>query len=374
MIRWLGTANILIAAAVATPASADVDRTQHYKVDVETVASGLDSPWGLVFLPDGRLLVSERPGRLRIVDKSGAVSEAIKGLTPIADGGQGGLLGLAIDPDFARNRRVYYCHSEPGFLRRSRTSVARARLSDDMSKLENVKVIFQQEPSGSGRSHFGCRLVFDRTGALFVTTGDRGNMQKEVQKPDTHIGKIIRITTDGAPAPGNPKNKGWRPEIWSIGHRNAQGAVLHPETGELWTVEHGAAGGDEVNIPRKGRNYGWPVISYGRKYSGGKIGIGTEKAGMEQPVHYWDPSIAPSGLEIYTGDKFLAWKGSVFVGALAGQHLARLQMDGEKVIGEEQLLAGLGERIRAVRQGPDGYLYVLTDSSNGRVLRLKPAG
>lgn len=373
MIRLFGTASILIATVLATPVSAELDRTRYYKVAVETVASGLDHPWGLAFLPGGHMLVSERSGQLRTIDKTGTVSKTIKGISAIIASGQGGLLGLAIDPQFAKNRRIYYCHSDPREGRRTGTSVGRARLSEDLSRLEETRIIFQQMPAGSAGHHFGCRLVFDRTGALFVTTGDRGNMQHHVQKPDTHIGKVLRITTDGAPAPGNPQKPGWRPEIWSMGHRNAQGAALHPKTGDLWTAEHGAAGGDEINIPRKGRNYGWPVISYGRKYSGGKIGIGTKKDGMEQPVHFWDPSIAPSGLAFYTGDRFPKWRGNVFVGALAGRHLARLEMDGEKVVGEEQVLASLGERIRDVLQGPDGYLYVLTDSSNGRLLRLKPA-
>jgi glucose/arabinose dehydrogenase len=250
----------------------------------------------------------------------------------------------------------------------------RGRLSDDLTRLEDVKVIFRQQPAAEGGFHFGARLVFGRTGALFVTTGDRNRLRQLVQQTDNHIGKIIRITEDGGIPPDNPKPQGWLPELWSIGHRNLQGATLHPETGELWTIEHGARGGDELNRPIGGRNYGWPVISYGREYSGGRIGQGKAMEGMEQPVHYWDPSIAPSGMVFYTGDRYPQWKGQLFVGALVKTHLARLRMENGKVVEEEQLFKGFA-RIRDVRQAPDGYLYLLTDEGapEGRIVRILPA-
>jgi glucose/arabinose dehydrogenase len=249
----------------------------------------------------------------------------------------------------------------------------RGRLSEDFRSLTDVKVIFRQQPAYDGGGHFGSRLAFDRTGALFVTTGDRQNLRALVQQTDNHIGKIIRITEDGGIPPDNPKVEGWLPEIWSIGHRNLQGATIDPLTGRLWTVEHGTKGGDELNHPEAGKNYGWPVVTYGREYSGEKIGAGvTEKEGIEPPVHYWDPSIAPSGMVFYTGDRYPQWKGNLFVGALVQKHLARLVFDGDKVVEEEKLFEGYA-RIRDVRQGPDGYLYILTDEGapNGRVVRVK---
>jgi glucose/arabinose dehydrogenase len=251
----------------------------------------------------------------------------------------------------------------------------RARLNQAGTGLEMGQIIFRQEPSHTGGNHFGSRLVFDRGGNLFVTVGDRFDLREQAQNPANHLGKIIRIKPEGGPASDNPflNQEGVRPEIWSIGHRNVQGAVLHPETGELWTAEHGARGGDEINIPMRGKNYGWPVITYGVDYSGAKIGEGTTKPGMEQPIYYWDPSIAPSGMAFYTGDKFPAWRGSVLVGALAGEMVSRLETSGSKIIAEERMLHGLGERIRDVRQGPDGFVYLLTDSAQGRILRLKPA-
>ena len=253
--------------------------------------------------------------------------------------------------------------------------MARGRLNAAGTALENTQVIFRQEPTHTGNNHWGSRLVFDRNGNLFVTLGDRFDLRDQAQNPADHLGKIVHITPDGKPAPDNPflNREGTRPEIWSIGHRNVQAAALHPTTGQLWTVEHGARGGDEVNIPQKGKNYGWPVITYGVDYSGAKIGEGTAKAGLEQPVYYWDPSIAPSGMAFYTGDKFPAWRGSILVGALAGKLVSRLQTNGDRVTGEERMLQNLGERIRDVRQGPDGYVYLLTDSAQGRVLRMRPA-
>ncbi len=350
-------------------------RTDKVEVIVETVARNLQNPWGLAFLPDGRMLVTERPGRLRIADADGSLSEPIQGVPRVAARGQGGLLDVALDPNFARNRLVYLSFAEDRGEGRAGTSVARGRLSQNGTALEAVQVIFRQEPTHTGNNHWGSRLVFDRDGNLFVTLGDRFDLRNQAQNPANHLGKIVRIKSDGGAAPNNPflNREDAKPEIWSLGHRNLQSAALHPTTGELWTVEHGARGGDEVNIPQKGKNYGWPIISYGVDYSGAKIGEGTKKTGLEQPVYYWDPSIAPSGMAFYTGDKFPAWRGSILVGALAGKLVSRLETNGNRVTGEERMLQNLGERIRDVRQGPDGFVYLLTDSRDGRILRMKPA-
>jgi glucose/arabinose dehydrogenase len=363
----------LALALAAAPAAAQ----QRYpssagELTVETVASGLENPWGLAFLPDGRVLVTERPGRLRLVGSDGKLSGPIAGVPNVVARGQGGLLDVVLDPNFAQNRYLYLSFAEPR-ANGNGTSVARARLSANGNALEGLSVIFRQMPTIASNMHFGSRLVFDRTGALFVTVGDRYSQRDQAQSPENHIGKVLRIKPEGGAAEGNPKKLGWAPEVWSIGHRNVQGAALNPQTGQLWTAEHGARGGDEINTPKAGLNYGWPVITYGIDYSGVKIGEGTSKAGMEQPLFYWDPSIAPSGAAFYTGDKWPAWKNSLFVGALAGQLLARLSTDGEKVTGEERLLTNLGERIRDVRQGPDGFLYLLSDDTNGKVLRVRPA-
>jgi len=364
-----------LAAAPAFAQDTQRVRTDKVEVVVETVARGLDHPWSLAFLPDGRMLVTERPGRLRIVTADGTLSEPIKGMPRIATRGQGGLLDVALDPNFRQNRLVYLSFAEDRGEGRAGTSVMRGRLDEAGSALTDTKVIFRQEPSYTGGNHFGSRLVFDRNGNLFVTVGDRFDLRDQAQNPANLLGKVIHIRPEGGPAPDNPflNREGTRPEIWSIGHRNVQGAALNPQTGELWTAEHGARGGDEINIPRKGKNYGWPVITYGVDYSGAKIGEGTKKAGMEQPIYYWDPSIAPSGMAFYTGDKFPAWRGSVLVGALAGKLVSRLETSGDRITGEERMLHQLGERIRDVRQGPDGYVYLLTDSGQGRLLRVRPA-
>jgi glucose/arabinose dehydrogenase len=371
----LSCALSLCLSTAATAQDTQRVRTDKIEVVVETAARGLDHPWSLAFLPDNRMLVTERPGRLRIVSADGRLSEPIRGLPRIAARRQGGLLDVALDPNFAQSRAIYFSYAEDRGEGQAGTSVARARLSDDGRALESLQVIFRQQPSHSGGNHFGSRLVFDRDGNLFITLGDRFDLREQAQNLSSHIGKVLRIRTVGGAAPGNPflDREGVRPEIWSIGHRNIQAAALHPTTGALWTVEHGARGGDEVNIPVRARNYGWPVISYGVDYSGAKIGEGTAKAGLEQPVYYWDPSIAPSGMAFYTGDKFPAWRGSVLVGALAGKLVSRLETDGGRVTGEERMLQNLGERIRDVRQGPDGFVYLLTDSSQGRILRMRPA-
>jgi aldose sugar dehydrogenase len=339
------------------------------------IVKGLDHPWGMVFLPDGSILVTERPGRLRRVTlNDNASSEPISGIPEVDDSGQGGLLGIALAPDFASSREVFLSFAEKrdgGNV----TAVFRGTLSADNSKLENGTVIFRQSRAVDSGRHFGSRLVFDRDGSLFVTTGDRGDLPDEAQNPASHIGKVLRITRDGAPAPGNPNTAGWAPEVWSIGHRNIQGAALHPATGQLWTAEHGARGGDEINTPQAGRNYGWPVITYGRDYSGSKIGEGTVKDGLEQPLHYWDPSIAPSGMAFLTSDVYPAWKGSLFVGGLAGEHLHRLTLDGTKIATFEKLFEGFG-RIRDVVQGPSGHIFVLTDEAEpaGAIYQLAASG
>jgi aldose sugar dehydrogenase len=345
-------------------------------VKTETFAKGLVHPWGMAFLPDGRVLVTERPGRMRLIGKDGRPSPPLKGVPPVFASGQGGLLDVVLSPDFASSGLITFSYSEPRGQGSNGTAVARAKLSgdEDAARLDDVKVIFRQEPATSGGLHFGSRLAFARDGNLFVTLGERFQRDK-AQDLGTHYGKVVRIRPDGSVPPDNPfvNKAGAKPEIWSYGHRNPQSAAIHPGTGKLWVVEHGARGGDEINIPQPGKNYGWPVITYGRDYSFLKIGEGTAKAGMQQPVYYWDPSIAPSGMAFYTGDLIPEWKGNLFVGALAGQALHRLVLDGEKIVGEERLLGDLGERIRDVRSGPDGALWLLADSPEGRVLRVTPA-
>ncbi len=367
-------ATLIFAAAPVMAALTNAPTAQSSPVTAATFAKGLVHPWGLAFLPNGRLLVTERPGRMRVIGKDGQVGPPLAGVPKVLAERQGGLLDVRLAPDFAKSGTIFFSYAEPRGGGENGTSVARARLvlDGEGGRLDNVEVIFRQEPSYASDLHFGSRLVFDRDGMLFVTLGERFEPMKEAQNPANHIGKIVRITPDGAPAPGNPNLPGWDPKVWSIGHRNIQGADLHPETGQLWEAEHGPRGGDELNIAHPGRNYGWPVIGYGRHYSGAKIGVGTAKEGLEQPIYYWDPSIAVSGLAFYTADLFPGWKGNLFTGALAGEHLERLVLEGDKVVAHEKLLSDLGERIRDVRQGPDGALWLLTDSPNGRVIRVTP--
>ena len=342
-------------------------------VQVETVARGLENPWALAFLPDGRILVTERPGRVRIVEPDGRVSKPLDGVPRVLARGQGGLLDVALDPRFAENRLVYLSYAEPGEGNTAGTAVARGRLAE--GKLDDVQVIYRQQPKVEGGGHFGSRLVFGRDGALFVTQGDRMGYRERAQDLSSGLGKIVRISADGSVPKDNPfvSRSGARPEIWSYGHRNVQSAALHPDTGQLWTVEHGARGGDELNHPEAGKNYGWPVITYGVDYSGAKIGEGAARPGMEQPVYYWDPVIAPSGMAFYTGDAFPDWKGSILIGSLTPGLLVRLTLKGGAVAREERYLGDLRERIRDVQQGPDGLIYVVTDSRDGSVLRVRPA-
>ncbi len=365
----------LVLLLLVSPAAAQTFSSSAGTLNVETVARGLERPWGLAFLPDGRMLVTEKAGRMRIVARDGNLSPPVTGVPPVRYSGQGGLHDVILDRDFTRNGTIYFCFAEPA-SGGGRTSMARARLSTgDAPRLDEVKVIFRQDGPLSSGNHYGCRIVQGRDGNLFLTMGDHFTYRDEAQNLANHIGKIVRVTPDGAVPPDNPfvNRAGAKPEIWSYGHRNSQGAALHPQSGKLWMHEHGPRGGDEVNVPLAGRNYGWPVIGYGVDYSGVKIHEATAKGGMEQPIKYWVPSIAPSGMAFYTGDLFPAWKGSVLVGALASRLLVRLELDGEKVGKEERLLADLGERIRDVRQGPDGAIWLLTDASNGRLLRVTPA-
>ena len=348
-----------------------LDSEQHRFV-VETMAEGLEHPWAMAFLPDGEVLITERPGRLRSWRDGRLSQSAVTGLPDVHASGQGGLLDLALHPHFAENRWLYFSYAAGQGS--ATTHVARGRYAN--GKLEDVAVLFVAEPPGSTGRHFGSRLVFDDAGYLYITVGDRGDMPR-AQRVDDHAGSTLRLHDDGRIPQDNPfiDVPGARPELYTIGNRNAQGMALHPVTREVWQHEHGPRGGDEINIIRAGRNYGWPVISHGINYTGTKIGEGIrEKEGMEQPLHYWSPSIAPSGMHFYTGEAFPKWQGNLFVGALAHRHLARLVLDGDKVVHEEQLLRSLGKRIRDVRQGPDGMLWLLTDDKNGEMLRLSPAG
>ncbi len=375
------TLELLLAVGVAAdPANAvhtDAPKATATPVKVEPVATGLSHPWGLQFLPDGRMLVTERDGRLRIVSKDGKLSVPIKGVPEVYARGQGGLLDVRLGKDFRSSGTIFLSYSEPrDGWGKSGTSVARARLVFDEAsgsgRLDNVNVIFRQEPAQSTSHHYGSRVVIGADGTLFITTGDRGRGAM-AQDPSSQIGKIIRINPDGSVPEDNPKVSGWSSQVWSIGHRNLQGAAVDPKTGALWTVEHGARGGDELNRPEAKKNYGWPVISYGRNYDGSKIGVGQSKEGYEQPVYYWDPSIATSGLAIYDGDLFTSWKGNILVGGLAGACLSRLVVKNGEVVAEEVLLKDRGDRIRDVRVGPDGAVYLLVDEGNGSILKLTPA-
>jgi glucose/arabinose dehydrogenase len=348
---------------------------QATQVKVETVATGLDRPWALEFLPDGYLLVTEKPGRMRLVDPKGQLSKPLSGLPEVFTSGQGGLLDVALDPGYAANGLIYWSYSEPREGGNG-TAVARGRLvAKGEPRVENVQVIFRQQPAFDSKLHFGSRLVFTPDGKLFITLGERSLPESRVKAQDlgTTFGKVVRINPDGTIPKDNPfvgKEK-VLPEIWSYGHRNIQSAALDAQ-GRLWTVEHGPRGGDELNRPEPGKNYGWPAITYGIDYSGKPIGQGiTAQAGMEQPRYYWDPVIAPSGMAFYTGDRFAGWKGNILIGGLVSESLVRLVMDGDRVAAEEWI--PLGARIRDVKVGPEGAVYALTDEGDGKVLRVLPA-
>ena len=358
------------AALMSGASAGTIHETDHHRVKADVLTDRLKTPWGMAFLPDGSLLVTEKRGQLRRF-QDGILSNPIEGVPRVADAGQGGLLDIAIDPQFSSNRFIYLSFSEPG-SGGAGTAVARGKLIDD--RLENTQVIYRQNVKSRGGRHFGSRLIFAPDGTLFVTHGDRGNRPSAQDRFD-HSGSLIRINKDGTVPADNPFADGKKAlsEIWSIGHRNIQGAALHPETGNIWTVEHGARGGDEINIPEAGKNYGWPVISYGRHYSGAKIGVGIAKQGMEQPIHYWDPSIAPSDMTFYTGDLFPRWKGNLFVGALKFQMVSRLEVKRGRIAHEERLFEGEYGRVRDVEMGPDGALYLLSDAGDGLLIRLSPA-
>ena len=362
---------LLATALLALPAAAQTIQSEEHAFRLVELVRGLEQPWSLAFLPDGRMLVTEKAGRLRIVKDGKLDPQAVAGLPEVAVHGQGGLLDVALHPRFAENGLLYLSYAARG-TDGVGTEVVRARLAGN--RLENVQVIFRQSPKGNRGQHFGSRLVFDRAGFLYITLGDRGEMER-AQRPDDHAGSVIRLHDDGRVPKDNPfaGKPGWKPEKFTLGHRNQQGAALHPQSGALWTHEHGPQGGDEVNVIRAGANYGWPVITYGVNYgSGTRIGEGSAKPGMAQPIHIWVPSIAPSGMAFYTGDRFPKWRGDLFVGALKDQMLVRLKLDGEKVVREERLLQGALGRIRDVRAGPDGFLYLLTDESRGVLVRLEP--
>ena len=366
------TAPFVLAGLLALAAAPSVAQSQP-SPKAQTVASGLQNPWAVAFLSEGRFLVTERPGRLRVVSADGQVQPAVQGLPEVAAGGQGGLLDVITDSAFASNRTIYFCFSEPGKGTTNSTALARARLSQDAKRLEDVKVIFSQQPKFSSTAHFGCRIVERPDGTLFLTLGDRFSRRDDAQTLDNHHGKVVRVAKDGAIPKDNPfvGKAGALPEIWSYGHRNSQGATLAPD-GSLWTHEHGARGGDEINRPHAGKNHGWPLVSFGVNYDGSKIGSGDSAApGLEPPLHHWTPSIAPSGMAFLTSDRYGAgWKGNLFVGSLKFEYLDRIELKDGKVVAEHKLLEDVGQRIRDVRQGPDGLLYVLTDNANGRLIRL----
>ncbi len=365
----IGPGLVMCTQVPAPPTGVVHSREQSFRIT--TIVSGLEHPWSLAFVPDGRMLVTERPGRLRVIQDGKLVPQSVHGLPAIDSEGQGGLLDVALHPRYPETGWIYlsYAATGPGG---AGTEVLRARLVDN--RLEQSQVIFRAEPKRRGGRHFGSRLLFDREGRLYITLGERGD-QEHAQRLDGHLGKVVRLYDDGRVPEDNPfvGRAGAKREIYSYGHRNVQGAALHPLTGLVWTHEYGPQGGDEVNVLHPGANYGWPVITYGTEYViGTKIGEGTHKEGMMQPVYHWVPSISPSGMAFYTGDRFPNWRDDLFVGGLGSAQLIRLRLDGEKVITEERMLQGIG-RIRDVRAGPDGHLYLLIDAPDGALLRLDPA-
>lgn len=373
MIRPVTPALALALAFAATSGHASEIKTERATVRATQVAGGLEHPWGFEFLPDARIIVTERPGRVRIVAADGSVSPPLAGVPKVRAQGQGGMLDVAVDPDFAGNARIWLCFSEPDGDGAS-TALGHGRL--DGNTLRDFTVIYSQQPKTSGNLHYGCRIVFDEAGHVFLALGDRFR-RDEVQDLSNDFGKVVRLKRDGSIPADNPyaDRDGARPGIWSHGHRNIQGAAWHPERRELWTVEHGARGGDEINAPRAGLNYGWPVITYGRDYTFLRIGEGTAKPGMEQPLHHWDPSIAPSGMAFHSGADLAipAWRGNLFIGGLKEQRLSRLELDGQRIVHEERIDIAGNQRIRDVVMGPDGHLYVATDAPDGRILRIDAA-
>lgn len=349
---------------------------------IEVVANDFEHPWAITFMPDGNILLTEKPGRLRIVSPDGKTGKPIRGVPKVDTRDQGGLLDVTLAPDFEQSRTLYLSYAQPRKDNKTATAVASAKLAKNGKKLSDLKVIFQQEPAWESTKHYGSRLIWSDDNTLFVTLGERSlpEPRKLAQDIDTHIGKVVRIRTDGSPAPGNPwldKDEGL-PENWSYGHRNIQGAARHPETGELWVIEHGPQGGDEINVAEAGKNYGWPVITYGEDYSGQAIGEGnTRQDGMEQPLYYWDPVVAPAGSLFYEGTVFPEWRGNLLISSLTPGGLVRLELDGRKVTGEERLVEELG-RVRDIAEGPDGALWLITDEKDGKLVRLtldaEPAG
>lgn len=370
-LRTLGLLACLVATPMVNAKTLEV-KTEAGAIQVKTVAEGLQNVWSMAFLPDGSMLVTERPGRMRIVSADGKVGAPLAGLPDIYARGQGGLLDVVLAPDFATSNRIYFSYSEPGTGGNS-TAVSYATLAGD--KLENVTRVFSQQPKIDSSAHFGSRLVWAPDGTLFITLGDRYSEKDKAQTLDNHQGKVVRINADGTVPADNPyvKTAGALPEIWSYGHRNVQGAAINPTTKELWTGEHGPQGGDEINITHATKNYGWPVITYGENYGGGKIGEGTHKEGMEQPLYKWVPSIATAGFIFYTGDKFPQWKNNILLASLREQTLVRLTLDGDKITKEERLLKKeLGARFRSVVQGPDGLIYLVSDESKAKIYQLSP--
>ena len=369
---WVSlTCTLFWVLAAADIASAQTFSSERHEFHLATIARGLSHPWSLAFLPNGDMLVTERIGRLRIVRNGELDPTPISGVPEVGLGGQAGLLDIALHPQFAENRLIYLSYTAAGEGGNG-TVVARARFAED--RLADLETLLEVSPRAPWGRHFGSRFLFGRDGYLYITVGEHGSSDRAQDLSDL-AGSVIRITDDGGVPPDNPfvDRPGARPEIYTYGNRNPQGLAMHPETGQIWEAEHGPKGGDEVNILVAGKNYGWPVITYGRSYSGARIGEGTEKPGMAQPLRFWTPSISPSGMAFYTGDDFPSWRGNLFLGALTGRALVRLELDGTTVVHEERLLLDYGQRIRDVRQGPDGRLYLLMDASNGALLRLDPA-